>query len=81
MKTDKVTRFEVIGPSGRIYTQHNCSINLSLQDNGRTLKVFIDGDIVTDLQRQADKIHGDMKKATVNLKASFKKMTESLNRL
>ena len=43
---EKVTRFEVIdhttGGRGRVYTRHDVSIELSYQDDGRTLKVFID---------------------------------------
>jgi hypothetical protein len=37
----KVTRFEVIDENGRAYTKHNCKVELSYQDDGRTLKVFI----------------------------------------
>ena len=37
----KVTRFEVIDEKGRAYTKHNCKIELSYQDDGRTLKVFV----------------------------------------
>lgn len=37
----KITRFEVIDENGRAYTKHNCKIELSYQDDGRTLKVFI----------------------------------------
>jgi len=37
----KVTRFEVIDENGRVYTKHNCTIELSYQDDNRTLKVFI----------------------------------------
>jgi len=37
----KVTRFEVIDENGRMYTKHNCTIELSYQDDSRTLKVFI----------------------------------------
>lgn len=38
----KVTRFEVIDNDGRSYTKHNIkNVELSLQDDGRTLKVFI----------------------------------------
>jgi hypothetical protein len=37
----KVTRFEVIDENGRVYTKHNCTLELSYQDNSRTLKVFI----------------------------------------
>ena len=37
----KVTRFEVIDLNGRAYTYYNCKVELSYQDDGRTLKVFI----------------------------------------
>jgi hypothetical protein len=37
----KVTRFEVIDENGRVYTKHNCTIELSYQDDSRTLKVYI----------------------------------------
>jgi hypothetical protein len=37
-----VTRLEVIGPKGRIFTQWDCAVELSYQDAGRTLKVFVD---------------------------------------
>ena len=39
--TSKVTRFEVIDENGRAYTQRHCKVELSYQDDGRTLKVFI----------------------------------------
>lgn len=39
--TSKVTRFEVIDENGRAYTQRDCNVELSYQDDGRTLKVFI----------------------------------------
>ena len=39
--TSKVTRVEVVDETGRVYTKWNCSIELSYQDDGRTLKVFI----------------------------------------
>jgi len=38
---NKVTRFEVIDEDGRIYTRWDCEIELSYQDEGRTLKVFV----------------------------------------
>lgn len=46
MNTEKVTRVEVINhqddPIGRVFTKHNCQkVELSLQDDGRTLKIFI----------------------------------------
>ena len=37
----KVTRFEVIDADGRVYTAHEASIDLSYQDDGKTLKVFV----------------------------------------
>ena len=38
---EKVTRVEVIDKSGRVYTNHNIKdLELSLQDDGRTLKLF-----------------------------------------
>jgi hypothetical protein len=43
--TSKVTRFEVIDHSaeakGRFVVEHGKSVELSLQDDGRTLKVFL----------------------------------------
>ncbi len=39
---ENVTRFEVIDESGRVYTRWECSLALSFQDGGRTLKVFVD---------------------------------------
>lgn len=36
-----VTRFEVIDESGRVYVAKDCKLELSYQDDGRTLKVFI----------------------------------------
>lgn len=43
MKTDKVNRVEVIDKNGRSYVnwRSDNKVELSLQDNGRTLKVFI----------------------------------------
>lgn len=39
---DKVTRFEVIGPAHRELTLHDIVVEVQLQDDGRTLKVFFD---------------------------------------
>lgn len=41
MNTDKITRLEVIGEWGREYTGRNKRIELSVQDNGQTLKIFV----------------------------------------
>jgi hypothetical protein len=37
----RVSRFEVIDKDGRAYVRHGVSLELSLQDDGRTLKVFV----------------------------------------
>ena len=37
-----INRVEVIGPNGREFVQYDCSnVQVSEQDNGRTLKVFL----------------------------------------
>ena len=36
-----VTRFEVIDASGRIVTRYDVSVDAQLQDDGRTLKIFL----------------------------------------
>lgn len=41
MNTDKVTRFEVIYKTGRVLVLYDVKITLSLQDDDRTLKVFV----------------------------------------
>lgn len=38
----RVTRFEVIDKSGRVYVRKQVKLEMSLQDDGRTLKVFVD---------------------------------------
>ena len=37
----KITRFEVIDKTGRAYVKWNCKIEQSIQDDRRTLKVFV----------------------------------------
>ncbi len=37
----RVTRFEVIDGTGRAYVRYGISVRTSVQDGGRTLKVFI----------------------------------------
>ena len=42
MKTDKVTRVEVISENGRLVGYHSISnVELQLQDDDKTLKIFI----------------------------------------
>lgn len=37
----KVTRLEVIDEKGRLLTKWDCSVELSYQDDNRTLKIFV----------------------------------------
>jgi hypothetical protein len=39
---DRVTRFEVIDETGRVLTYYGVKVQLSYQDDGRTLKVFVE---------------------------------------
>ena len=46
-ETEKVTRVELIDhrastSHGRVFVAYGCRVELSYQDNGRTLKVFVD---------------------------------------
>ena len=41
-KSKNVTRFEVIDIEGTVYSRNNCCINQSLQDDGKTLKIYVD---------------------------------------
>ena len=42
INTEKVTRVEVIDSNGRIYTNYNCKdVEIQLQDDNRTLKIFL----------------------------------------
>jgi len=41
MNLDTVTRFEVIGNQGRLLTKYGIKLKLSVQDDERTLKVFL----------------------------------------
>ena len=46
--TTKIDRVEVINHRtdaerfGKVFTQWDCSVEISIQDGGRTLKVFVD---------------------------------------
>lgn len=47
---DKVTRIEVISDKGREYVnRHVKNIRLSIQDDGRTLKIFYDENLQKEL--------------------------------
>lgn len=39
-KIENVTRLEVIDENGRTYTRWNCTLEILVQDSGRTLKIF-----------------------------------------
>jgi hypothetical protein len=54
--TDKVTRVEIIDQDGRSYVNWNDNnkVELSFQDNGKTLKVFISNRTV--LEEIADEL-------------------------
>ena len=42
METEKITRFEVIDAAGRRYVNWDAAgLELSIQDEGRTLKIFV----------------------------------------
>jgi hypothetical protein len=40
-ETQRVTRFEVIDEHGRAFVRYGVAVELSYQDDGRTLKVFV----------------------------------------
>jgi len=44
MKIDeeKITRLELITKKGREFVRWDCKINLSVQDDDRTLKIFVE---------------------------------------
>lgn len=41
LPTDKTTRFEVIDDTGRRLVEYGVNIEISMQDDGRTMKVFL----------------------------------------
>jgi len=47
--TEKVTRIEVIEDGKRKFVKWNCIPAFMLQDGGRTLKIFIDGEKVREI--------------------------------
>ena len=40
---EHITRFEVIDENGRAYARHFAEVTVSLQDDNKTLKIFIKG--------------------------------------
>jgi hypothetical protein len=45
MASKKITRLEVIDDRGRRYVEWNCRITESIQDEGRTLKIFVERNV------------------------------------
>lgn len=39
----EITRLEIISDKGREYVNNNCKIKLDLQDENKTLKIFVEG--------------------------------------
>ena len=73
METKNITRLEVInhsseGETGRLLVKKNISASLSLQDEGRTLKVFLDDavELIPDTRE-------NLARLTLNLKTNRKK--------
>ena len=52
MKTDKVTRFEVIDNNGRAYVRYDVDVEYSIQDEGKTLKIFVKDNGKREVQNQ-----------------------------
>jgi hypothetical protein len=44
-KNKGLNKLEVIDESGRVYVNNNCKMELSYQDEGRTLKIFVNNKI------------------------------------
>jgi len=44
MDENKITRIEVITNRGREFVKWNCKIKTEIQDEGKTLKVFVEED-------------------------------------
>lgn len=53
-ENDKVTRFEVIDETGRAMVKYGVSVELSYQDDGRTLKVFLKDKNLEDEQNELE---------------------------
>ena len=43
-KMDKITRVEIIDETGRVFSRWNQHVDISMQDDGQTMKVFIKRD-------------------------------------
>jgi len=41
-KLEGITRIEIISKDGREYVKWNCKVEQDIQDNGRTLKLFVE---------------------------------------
>ena len=56
MNTEKITRFEVIDHTsefqGRILVKYGVKVEISIQDDGRTMKVFLTDNTDNNKKRQ-----------------------------
>lgn len=41
IKPENITRVEVIDEKGRVYSELNLNVEISIQDGGKTMKVFV----------------------------------------
>ena len=46
-----ISRFEVIDETGRVYVREGVSVELSYQDEGRTLKAFLTPGVAVERKR------------------------------
>lgn len=51
-KVSKITRLEIIEDAKRKYVKWNCNLFISLQDNGRTLKIFVEREQINFQKKQ-----------------------------
>lgn len=50
MNLDKISRIEIIGPGGRLFVGYfEVGVETSIQDEGRTLKVFVGEEVTPPL--------------------------------
>ncbi len=50
--TTEVTRVEIISEKGREFVKHGChSVEIATQDNGRTLKIFLNRELDQNTQK------------------------------
>lgn len=85
-----VTRFEVIDhrepfgaigvKTGRVYVANPCAVELSYQDGGRTLKVFVNGQRQSASPGVVPRAVPDVQEINAELLAVLKEVVETLRR-